>query len=206
MRLITTASFTLLVTAVPALLATTAADAPAQEAELACVIMQGDRAGAAERTSPLDSVSFQVDGGAVKVCYGRPSARGREIMGGLLPFGQLWRTGANEPTMIHTSVPLSIAGIEVEPGTYSLYTVPGESEWEIIVNASVSQWGHEGRYTEEVKAQELGRATVPAASTDEMVEQFTIHAEPQDAGTHLVLEWENTRVAIPLMPAGMGSH
>lgn len=175
-----------------------------QQADLACVIMQGDHASAATRTSPLDSVSFEVAGGQVKVCYGRPSVRGREIFGAeLVPYGQVWRTGANEPTMIHTSVPLQIGDIRVDPGTYSLYTVPGESEWQIIVNRSTEQWGIESQYTEEVQAQELGRVTVPAEQIGEPVETFTIQAVPKDGGSvDLVLEWERTRVAVPIKPAG----
>jgi hypothetical protein len=176
--------------------------AAAQDTELACVLMRGDRAEAAARTSPLDSVSFVVGGAPVKICYGRPSARERVIFGGLLPYDELWRTGANEPTMLHTSVPLSIAGIEVAPGSYSLYTVPGEEEWQVVVNASTSQWGHERYYTGEVAAGEIGRATVESTATEELVETFTIRAEPLGDGAVVVLEWENTRVRVPVRPAG----
>ncbi len=161
--------------------------------------MTGDRMPPATRTSPLDSVRFEVAGAPVKICYGRPSARGRKIMGGLLPYGELWRTGANEPTMIHTAAALDIAGLRVEPGTYSLYTVPGESEWELIVNRSISQWGHEGRYSDEVRAQEVGRAKVKSESMDEPVETFTIRALPTEGGgATVLLEWERTRVSIPI--------
>jgi hypothetical protein len=153
-----------------------------------------------KRQSPLDSVSFAVKGGTVKVCYGRPSARGRTMIGGEnVPYGKLWRTGANEPTMIHTTVPISIAGIAVPAGSYSLYTVPGATQWEIIVNRSITQWGEEHGYTAEVQAQEVARAKVTPGSTPAPVEQFTIHAEPAGAdGATLVLEWEKTRVQIPI--------
>ncbi len=172
---------------------------PGQDAQLACVNMTGDRMPPATRPSPLDSVRFEVQGAPVMICYGRPSARGRVIMGELLPYGSLWRTGANEPTMIHSSVGLDIAGIRVEPGSYSLYTVPGQSEWELIVNRSITQWGHEGRYSEEVRAQEVGRVKVKSASLDEHVEKFTIRAQPADGGNATVwLEWERTRVTIPI--------
>jgi hypothetical protein len=154
------------------------------------------------RSSPLDSVSFNVQDRAVMICYGRPSARGREVFGGLVPYGKLWRTGANEPTMIHTTVPLQIAGIRIEPGSYSIYTVPGEAEWEVVVNASTSQWGHEGYYEGQVVDQEIGRATVEAGATDEYVELFTISAMPAEDGSATVyLEWEETRVVIPISTA-----
>jgi hypothetical protein len=173
-----------------------------QAGELACITMNTERLPLDSRRSPLDSVSFSVKNSPVKICYGRPSARGREIFGGLLPYGKLWRTGANEPTMIHTSVGLSVAGIAVEPGSYSLYTVPGESEWEVIVNRSTSQWGHEGSY-ESVRAQEIGRAKLKPEATAGNVEVFTIRVEPTGAdNASIVLEWERTRVAIPVTAAG----
>jgi hypothetical protein len=175
-------------------LALPAADATAQDP---CPY----RAGAAldQRPSPLDSLTFQVDGQTVKICYGRPSARGRTMIGGeAVPFGRVWRTGANETTKIMTPVPISVGGIEVPAGTYALYTVPGESEWEIIVNRSHEQWGRENNYTDEVRAQEVGRATVKVQRLTEPIETFTIRAEPQANGAMLVLEWETTRVAVPV--------
>jgi hypothetical protein len=169
-------------------------------ADTACIVQNPQRMPAQGRPSPLDSLTFQVGGQPVKVCYGRPSLRGRQMLGSAaIPYGKLWRTGANEPTIFITPVALQVAGIKVPPGTYSLYTVPGEKEWEVIVNRSTSQWGHEGRYTAEVKAQELGRGKAPAESVAAPVEQFTIRAEPAgSAGQALVLEWEKTRVRIPL--------
>jgi hypothetical protein len=141
-----------------------------------------------------------VKGAAVKVCYGRPSARGRTMIGGeSVPYGKLWRTGANEPTMIHTAVPITIAGIAVPAGSYSLYTVPGATEWVVIVNRSITQWGEEHGYTKEVEAQEVGRAKVKPEPVDAPIEQFTIRSEPAGAdGATVILEWEKTRVRIPL--------
>lgn len=164
--------------------------------QLACE-PQRDPAG---RASPYDSTRFALDGGEVLVCYGRPSARGRTMLGGEhVPYGRLWRTGANEPTLLHVSAPASVAGIDVEPGSYSLYTIPGEAEWTIIVNRAIDQWGHESSYTPEVEAQEVGRGTVAAEPVEEHVEQFTIRSEPADGGATLILEWENTRVPIPVL-------
>jgi hypothetical protein len=156
------------------------------------------------RKSPLDSLTFSVAGKQVKVCYGRPSSRGRQMLGGeAVPYGKLWRTGANEPTIFSTPIPLSIAGVEVKPGVYSLYTVPGPREWEIIVNRSTDQWGEESRYTPEVKAQEVGRGKVRSEPAKTPVETFTITAEPTgNKATTLVLEWEKTRVKIPVRAAG----
>ena len=165
--------------------------------ELACVQQRPDMDRA---LSPYDSVVVPLGDANAQICYSKPSARGRMVFDSLVPYGQIWRTGANEPTIIHTPVPLSIAGIEVPPGSYSLYTVPARGdEWQVVVNRSISQWGHEGEYTGEVEAQEVGRAPVPATSTTETVEQFTIRAEPAGANAAtVILEWVDTRVAIPV--------
>jgi hypothetical protein len=156
------------------------------------------------RKSPLDSVTFSVAHKEVKVCYGRPSSRGRVMLGGSdIPYGKIWRTGANEPTIIYAPIPLKVAGLSVAPGVYSLYTVPGPKEWEVIVNRSTSQWGRENNYTAEVKAQEVGRAKVKVEAVSAPVETFTIRAEPSgNAGAALVLEWEKTRIRIPVQAAG----
>ena len=124
------------------------------------------------------------------------------IGGALVPYGKLWRTGANEPTTLHLPFTAEIAGIRVAPGSYSIYTVPNVDEWEIIVNRSTSQWGHENEYTKTVQAQEVGRGKVPAEKLSAPVETFTISADPASGETQrLVLAWEKARVAIPIKAA-----
>jgi hypothetical protein len=119
-----------------------------------------------------------------------------------VPFGKLWRTGANEPTIFCTPIAVTVAGIKVAPGKYSLYSVPGPKEWQVIVNRSTSQWGEESNYTDKVKAQEVGRATVSSEQLAAPIETFTIRAEPAGAkGAALVLEWEKARIRIPIAPA-----
>lgn len=173
---------------------------PRAAADTACQVLHPDRVPVQGRKSPLDSLSFSVAGKPVKLCYGRPSSRGRVMLGGKnVPYGKLWRTGANEPTIFFTSAGLSVGGIAVGPGAYSLYTVPGPRQWEIVLNRSISQWGEESNYTEQVKAQEVGRAKVPAEALATPIETFTVRAEPAGGdATSLVLEWEKTRLRIPL--------
>jgi Protein of unknown function (DUF2911) len=167
-------------------------------ADTACPVHFPDRIPALGRRSPLDSLTLTVGGQSVKLCYGRPSARGRVMIGGRsVPYGKLWRTGANEPTVIFTPIALSVAGVKVPPGKYTLYTVPGETEWQVIVNRSTSQWGQEGYYTAEVAAQEAGRGSAASERIRDHFEQFTIRSE---SGA-LILEWETTRVTIPVTPA-----
>jgi len=123
------------------------------------------------------------------------------IGGKAVPFGKLWRTGANEPTTFFTPVALSVAGIKVAPGKYSLYSVPGPKEWQVIVNRSTSQWGEESNYTDKVKAQEVGRATLTSEQLAAPVETFTIRSGPTGPkGAELILEWEKTRIRIPVAP------
>ncbi|MEX2584223.1 MAG: DUF2911 domain-containing protein [Gemmatimonadota bacterium] len=174
----------------------TTADAGA--ADLAC---QPQGMPLPDRVSPYDSVTVSVAGEEAKVCYGRPSRNDREIFGSsIVPFDTIWRTGANEPTTIHIPFAAEIAGLQVEPGSYSIYTVPRQSgDWDVIVNRSTSQWGIETQYTDEIRAQEVGRAQVPSETVPEQVETFTISTE--DTGPNsaeLVLEWVNTRVRIPI--------
>jgi len=150
------------------------------------------------RASPYDSVQVDLAGAQAKICYGRPSARDRVVFGQLVPYDRIWRTGANEPTIIHLPVSARIGTLDLTPGAYSIYTVPGRQEWTVIVNRSTSQWGHESQYTAQVQAQEVGRFRVPAEATEQHVETFTIRAEPPQNTRQILLEWENTRVRIPI--------
>jgi hypothetical protein len=169
-----------------------------QTPAVACV--PSDRMPVAGRTSPYDSAAVMIDGERALVCYGRPSLRGRTMIGGAsVPYGRLWRTGANEPTVLHLPFRAEVAGLEVDAGSYSLYTVPGETEWVVILNRSTSQWGHESAYTDEVRAQEVGRATVPVERLDAPIEMFTIRSDAGDPGfAELILEWDRARIAIPI--------
>ncbi|MBK6495187.1 MAG: DUF2911 domain-containing protein [Gemmatimonadetes bacterium] len=133
----------------------------------------------------------------MKVCYGRPLVKGRTIFGSeLVPYGKLWRTGANEPTIIHTTGPITVAGVRLEAGSYSLYTVPmAGASWDVVINRSISQWGIESAY-EGVKAQEVGRGKAPTMPMP-LVEALTISAAP----TSLNLSWEKVMVMIPMAAA-----
>lgn len=154
------------------------------------------------RASPMRSLRFAIGEVDAKLCYGAPSARGRTMIGGrAIPFGRLWRTGANEPTTLRASGPISVAGVPARDGKVSIYSVPGPESWEIIANGSTGQWGIESQYTEAIRARELGHATVPVHSPSEYVEQLRFGIEPLAGDTvGLVLEWERTRIVVPLWP------
>lgn len=168
----------------------------AQTAREACWI-QGDASTVKARPSALDSTSVTLDAGTIKVCYGRPSARGRQVMGQLVPYGAPWRLGANEATAICVSFAARIAGTNVTPGWYSLYVVPEEKQWRIVVNRVPQRWGTP--VDDEVRAQDVGSAVVPVERLDKPVETLTLtlHRQSKSAAS-LDVEWENTRVRIPI--------
>lgn len=149
------------------------------------------------RLSPLDSTELSVNGATIKVCYGRPSIRGRVIMDSLVPFGEPWRLGANEPTRLVLPFAATVAGVRVPAGTYSLYVVPSKTTWEIHVNRDVNRWGIP--IDSVVQAQDVGTGTVPVETLPQTVDQLTLRLV---AGTpvELVVTWEKTRVRIPIQP------
>lgn len=156
---------------------------------------------AAQRPSPRDSASVELDAGVAKVCYGAPSARGRDIVGELVPYDQPWRAGADEATALHLTFPAEVAGVSVDPGTYSLYTIPGEDEWVVVVNREAERWGIP--IGAEVRSQDIGTGTVEPERTDRMIEQMQFRFEPRGPNAaDLILEWERTRLRIPVESRG----
>lgn len=177
------------------------ADAMAGQ-ELSCFLRAESMEAAQDRPSPLQTVDVTLDGQDALLCYGAPSARERTVMGELVPFGQPWRMGANEATALHLPFAATIGGVAVEPGSYSLYAVPGESEWEIHVNGNAERWGIP--ISEDVQGADVGSFTAQPAATDGMVETLTYSWESHGEGMgHLVMEWEDTRVEIPVETSGM---
>jgi len=167
-----------------------------QAAPFTCWI-RGSADKLAERPSPLDSIAVQIGGGTMKLCYSRPSARGRKIMGGLVPFEQPWRLGANEATSINVPFPAEIAGVRVQPGTYTLYATPGASKWQIAVNRGVQRWGVP--IDKDVRAGDVGAGAVTAEPLGALVETLTLKFAPAAGNaTELIMEWEKTRVRIPI--------
>lgn len=156
------------------------------------------------RASPPDSSSVVLDGATAKICFSSPRMRGREIMGGLVPYGQPWRMGANEPTTLHLGAPARLGDLSLERGSYALYAVPGEEEWRIVANSAVDRWGIP--INEEIRRNDVGSVTVSPESTDEPVEALDIRLEPTDDGARLVVEWERTRLSVPLRPAGQQGY
>ena len=144
--------------------------------------------------SPRDTASMRLGGATVSVDYGRPYARGRRIMGGLVPFGRVWRTGANAATTLVTTADLRIGGVEMPRGTYTLYTVPSAERWLLVVNRQTGQWG-----TEYDQQRDLARIPMRVTALRSPVEQFTITLSPGRNGRgELAMSWENTRASVPV--------
>jgi hypothetical protein len=137
--------------------------------------------------SPKTEASGTIGSTNIKIVYSAPSARGRKIMGGLVPFGEVWRTGANEATTIEFDKDVKIEGKDLPAGKYELFTLPGEKEWTIIFQKAVKQWG---AYSYKQAADVL-RVTAKPTKTNDFVETFNISVG-KDA---VELKWENTAVA-----------
>ena len=142
--------------------------------------------------SPSDTARASVAGVALSVRYSRPSTRGRVIFGNVVPWNQVWRTGANQATVLETSADLTVAGTAVPAGKYSLWTLPTPAGWKLIVNKNTGQWG-----TDYNAQYDLARLDMKVEPLRQPVEQFTIAIEPRGKGGVLKLEWEKTRASIP---------
>lgn len=142
---------------------------------------------AQQRASPAKVSKATVNGNDITINYSSPSKKGRDIFGGLEPYGKVWRTGANEATTIELSKDANVGGVAVKAGKYALFTIPGENEWTVIINADAKQWGA-FKYD---KSKDIGRFTVAPASLDDTVESFTIDAN--NSGI-VALSWDKTKV------------
>lgn len=148
--------------------------------------------------SPTGKISQAVGLINVDVEYSRPSAKGRKIFGDLVPFGEMWRTGANASTKVTFSDKAAVSGISLEKGTYALYTIPEKTSWTIIFYKNTSIWG--APQPKDFKETDVAaRFTVPAQSLSSKVETFTIEiGNLRNDGADLEISWENTKVVIPI--------
>ena len=145
--------------------------------------------------SPLSTVSQRVGMTDVTVTYSRPSARGRAVVGELVPYDQVWRTGANRATKVSISDELSVVGNKLAAGDYALFTIPGEKSWTVIFNKNTEQSGT-GSYKQEEDAL---RVNVPVTATQDPYETFTLgFSNLSETKATMFIAWENTKVAIPL--------
>ncbi len=146
------------------------------------------------RKSPHEKVSVELTGKTVTIEYGRPYLHGRKAVGGtLVPYGQVWRLGADEATKLTTPVDLQIGTLSVPAGSYALFTLATESGWTLIVNKTAEQWG---AFTYDA-SKDLGRVPLQVSKTASPVEQFTMAlAKVGSNQAKLTLSWENTMASV----------
>jgi len=145
-----------------------------------------------KRASPHADVNATLAGKKITVSYGRPFMKGRAIFGGLVPWGAVWRTGADEATTFTTEADVVIGGLKVPKGEYSLFTIPTEKQWTLVLNKTAKQWGA-FKYD---AAQDLGRVPMTVAAANKPVEQFTIEMVPTGKQVTLKLSWDKTVASV----------
>lgn len=145
--------------------------------------------------SPTQKIKQDFGLGTIDLSYSRPSKKGRKIFGDLVPFGKVWRTGANAATIIKFTDAVTIGGNKVDTGSYSFYTVPNVDSWEIILNKNTGNWGASG-YDEK---DDVLRFRIAPEKTKGLTETFTIQFENiQPESCDMVLYWEKTKVTVPI--------
>jgi hypothetical protein len=156
-----------------------------------------------KRISPHETISAVVDGSRVTIIYGRPytkdpkTGENRKIWGGLVPYGKVWRTGADEATLLITQRPIVLGGVTIPSGAYTLWTLPnGDGKAQLIVNKQIGQWGMNSRDPKQVydAALDVARIDLKKDALDHPLDQFTMTiAENPSGGGMLKLAWENTQ-------------
>jgi Protein of unknown function (DUF2911) len=145
--------------------------------------------------SPTQTIKQDFALGYIEVKYSRPIAKGRKVFGDLVPLNKLWRTGANEATIIKFSDPVEIKGKKIDSGTYAIYSIPGIESWEIILNRGVNNWGIDG-YKE---SEDVARFNIEPVKLSGKNESLTMQfAEVKASTCQLQISWEKTSISIPI--------
>lgn len=146
------------------------------------------------RTSPLALITMRYKDTYVRITYSQPHRRGREIFGKLVPYGEVWRTGANEATELTTTRDILINGSLLPAGNYTLFSIPEKEKWTIIINKDVGLWG---AYNYNPKMDAL-RFDVPVQHTDVTWEAFTMQFDQRNNVADLLLLWDTVKIVIPI--------
>lgn len=153
----------------------------------------------AKRLSPKDTVEFKLNDLKLEVFYNRPFRKEREIFGALVPFNQVWRTGANEATTFKTNRPLLVKGMPLAAGKYTLWTVPKDSTWNVIFNSKQYSWGVNAEMQPMWDPNyDALNIEVPVQKLGNHIEQFTIAFDNSTDNLFLTLAWDDVKVAVPL--------
>lgn len=145
--------------------------------------------------SPTQTIKQDFGISSIELTYSRPAMKGRKIFGDLVPYGKLWRTGANAATRIKFADDVQIGGTTVKAGEYVLYTVPNEKEWEVVLNKGLTNWGIDGYK----QSDDVARVKVKSLKLDEPFESFTMQfMDVKPNSTNLYIAWDKTAVAVPI--------
>jgi hypothetical protein len=134
------------------------------------------------------------DGKTITVDYSSPRAKGRKVFGDLVPFGEVWRTGANEATTFVSNANLTVGGKDVPAGSYTIFTVPNADKWTLIINKKTGEWGIPYKY----EADELARVDMTVSPTSSPVENFSIAFASTGGSCTLNMSWENTQASVDI--------
>lgn len=149
------------------------------------------------KPSPPASATCDLGGGKnIKTDYSSPRMKGRKIYGELVPYGKVWRTGANEATTFVTSSDVVVGGKTVPAGSYTLFTVPNADKWTLIINKKTGEWGIPYKY----ESDELARVDMKTSKLPAPVENFTISYEKSGSGCTMNIDWEGTRASVDITP------
>jgi hypothetical protein len=167
-----------------------------------CVAQMGNE-DKSKRPSPPASASCDLGGGkTVKTDYSSPRMKGRKIYGGLVPFGEIWRTGANESTTFVTSSDISVGGTTVPAGSYTLFTVPKADSWSLVLSKKTGEWGTDYPGP----SNDLARIPMKVSSLPSPLENFTINYAKSNIGCTLELDWDTTRASVSIAPITVGDR
>jgi len=134
------------------------------------------------------------DGKTITVDYSSPRMKGRKIFGGLVPYGEVWRTGANDATTFVPTADVTVDGKDVPAGKYTIFTVPEQDKWTLIINKTTGEWGIPYKY----ESEELGRVPMQVSKTSAPVENFTISFNQSGSACTLQMSWENTQASVQI--------
>lgn len=148
--------------------------------------------------SPEQTANYNLNGYNVEVFYNRPYKKDRKIFGSLVPYGRVWRTGANEATTFETSQDLNIGGQTLKAGKYTLWTIPEADSWTIIFNNKEYTWGVGRNGASREPEHDALKAIAPVTALNQIVEQFTIQLEDQNNKPVLSFSWDQTKVSLSL--------
>src|SRR5688500_108113 len=158
-------------------------------------LAEAERATGLQRSlSPRDTARGMIGRAAIEVDYSRPLQRGRTLLGGLIPYDRVWRTGANAATQLSTTAPIRLGGVALDSGAYTLWTVPTQGGVQLVINRETGQWG-----TGYKAGNDIARIAMQVDTLESPVERFTIRIDT--AGSRLVMEWGTFRWSAPIEAA-----